>query len=182
VVERHVYRMAAERARAASIAALILGAILIAIVLLTFALIIVVATGSRGSDSGPFLVALGLLALTSIALLVAAVLVRREARRVQITVTPEGIEYEARGILMRSSWDNSVRIGIVPICLGYGEGIVLRESGLIRARLAGILRANHLDRVIPLSYVMWWWRETELADDLARWATHLGISERTPSP
>jgi hypothetical protein len=67
VVERHVYRMPAERARAASIATLITGAILIAILLLVFALIIAVATSPRGRDGGPFLVALGLLAVTSIA-------------------------------------------------------------------------------------------------------------------
>ena len=178
MVERHIYRMPVERARAMSIATLIVGGILIAILLLVFALIILVALRPRGSETGPLLVALGLLAFTSIALLVAALLVRREARRVQITVTPDGIEYEARGLLMRSTWDNCVRIGIVPIGYGFGEGIVLRESGLVRARLEGILRANQLDRVIPLTNVMWWWRDTALADDLARWAAHLGISRR----
>lgn len=166
----------AERVRATTTALLILGGLVIALLLVSFALIVLVAAGQRGSSSTPLLIQLGLVAIVALALLAAVVLARREARRVSITTSPEGIEYEGRGIGVRTTWANCVRIGSVPIGFGFGDGIVLREPGMIRARLPGLLRAQQLDRVIPLSNVMWWWRDTELADDLARWAPHLGVT------
>jgi hypothetical protein len=172
----HVYRMSPERVRATTTAMLILGALLVAMLVLIFGLIVVVAARPRGTDNGPALIALALLAVGALALLVAVVFARREERRVMITTTAEGIEYEARGLHIRTTWANCARIGTVPIGLGFGDGIILREPALIRARLAGLVRAQHLDRVTPLSSVMWWWRDTELADDLARWAPQLGVA------
>ena len=171
----HIYRISAERVRATTTAMLILGALLVAMLVLIFALIVVVAARPHGTDNGPLLVALALLGVGAVALLFAAVLARREERRVMITTTPEGIEYEARGLYIRTTWANCARIGTVPIGLGFGDGIILREPAMMRARLAGLVRAQRLDRVIPLSNVMWWWRDTELADDLARWAPQLGV-------
>jgi hypothetical protein len=172
----NVHRMPTERVRATSTALLILGALLIGMLVLIFALIVLVAVRPRGTDSGPLFVALGLLAVGALALLAAVVFARRQARRIVITTTADTIEYEAPGILIRTTWANCARIGTVPIAFGFGDGIVLREPAMVRARFPGLMRAQRLDRVIPLSNVMWWWRDTELADDLARWAPHLGVA------
>ena len=148
-------------------------AILFAIGLLVVALIGAVG-GQRARDEWT-LPALVLLLVATVAMAVAAFVLRRQLGRIEIRTSAAGIEYEAAAILVRSTWQNCERIGIVPIGFGHGEGIVLREGGLVRARFPQVLRAQRLDRVIPLSNVMWWWRDTELAADLARWAPQLGI-------
>lgn len=166
--------MSAERVRASTTAITIVLACLVAIGPLVIALIAVVASGPVRGQTWT-LPALVLLLVATAAIALAAVLARRQIRRVEIRTTAEGLEYEAAPVLIRSTWANCERIGIVPIGLGYGEAIVLREGALVRARFPAMLRAQQLDRVIPLSNVMWWWRDTELAADLARWAPQLGV-------
>ena len=170
--------MAPERVRAATTTLTIILALVVAIALLLLALAAVVV-GVPLRVQAWVIPTLILLIVATVAIGAAAVLAGRRIARVEIRTSRDGIEYEAAGLLVRSSWDNCERIGVVPIGIGFGEGIVLRESGLVRSRFAGMQRAVRLDRVIPLSNVMWWWRETELADDLARWAPHFGVA-RTP--
>jgi hypothetical protein len=168
-----VYRMSPDRVRATTTALAILAAIVIAIGLLIVALIGVVA-GTRFS-SGTILTTLVLMLVVAIALGTAALVLRRQVRSVAIRTSAAGIEYESSSALIRAPWSACVRVCIVPIGLGFGEGILLSEPGLVRARFPQALRAQRLDRVIPLSNVMWWWRDTALADDLARWAPQLGV-------
>ncbi|HEY7625310.1 MAG TPA: hypothetical protein VIA63_09820 [Candidatus Limnocylindria bacterium] len=133
-----------------------------------------VVGGARVRDAWT-LPALALLLVATGAMVIAAVVLRRQLGRIEIRTSPAGIEYEAAAVFIRSTWENCERIGIVPIGLGHGEGVVLREGGLVRARFPDIVRAQRLDHVIPLSSVMWWWRETELATDMSRWAPQLGV-------
>ena len=166
--------MSPERVRAVTTAVTIMLALLAAMALLVIALIAIVATGPVRPQTWT-LPTLGLLLAAIVAVAAAAIFARRRVRLVEIRTSPEGIEYEAATLLIRSTWENCERIGVVPIGIGYGEGIVLREPGLVRARFPDMQRAQRLDRVIPLTNVMWWWRDTEMAADLARWAPQLGV-------
>lgn len=130
------------------------------------------AVTPRQAFVGPFLAAtLVMAAITSV------VLVRMLGRLgdIGLYVSESHLEYRDFGLVMRTSWDNCVRIGIVPIGAGYGEGIVLREPAEVRGNVLTRLdvRVRRRDRAIPFSFVMWWWRETSLGDDLRRYAPWL---------
>ena len=172
-VDEHVYRVPPERVRGTSTALAIILAILVTIGLLVVVLIFTVLGASASQRA--LLPALVGLVIVTVALGVGAFVLRRQLRDIYIRTGPDGIAYVAAAIVIETTWSNCERIGIVPIGLGFGEGIVLREPALRRARFPSIVRSQRLDRVIPLSSVAWWWRDTELAADLERWAPQLGV-------
>lgn len=96
------------------------------------------------------------------------------ADSVRIVVSRDGIEYHGGLYIISTSWDNVVRIGQIPSAFGMTEGLVLREPAMHASNwLCWLVRMNRIDHVIPLASFMWWWRDTELGDDIRRYAPHL---------
>jgi hypothetical protein len=56
------------------------------------------------------------------------------------------------------------------------DGLVLRQSIFKADRLTTWgAKLRGYDLVIPLQPFVWWWRESELGDDIRRYAPHLNL-------
>ena len=113
-------------------------------------------------------------------LLFLAWIVYRTAEDTYIVTPPEGLEYRSGGHSLYTTWPNVERIGVMPwTATAHGhymaEGLVLREPATRRGTiLLGGKTFRHGYRFIPLTELEgWWWRDTELGQDIKRYLPNL---------
>jgi hypothetical protein len=91
----------------------------------------------------------------------------------RIITSPEGIEYHELAHSVTTTWDNVQRIGIVP-GLGAAEGLLLRRPALqVRKGMAWAVKEQVHGRIIPLTPFGLFWRESDLGEDIKRYAPHV---------
>ena len=96
------------------------------------------------------------------------------ARHTRLVVSPDGIEYYTPYQSIRTAWDDIESVGRVPMFSFYGEGLFLRRPALRGKKwLNWDVRLMQLDRFVPLSPFLKQWRDSELGQDVRRYAPSL---------
>jgi hypothetical protein len=102
-----------------------------------------------------------------------------KAQHGRFVTLPDGIEYYAPYYSIRTTWDNIESIGrTLGGMYGYWhfevEGFLLHQSALQGNKwLNWPTRLVHLDRFVPVSPFAKQWRDSELGQDVRRYAPHL---------
>jgi hypothetical protein len=96
------------------------------------------------------------------------------AIQIRLVISPNGIEYYQVGYGVRTSWDNVARIGEIPAGLIMAEGLILYEPALFVGKLfSGVKYIQTRGQVIPLSLFKRDWVDSELGQQIKRYAPHL---------
>lgn len=97
----------------------------------------------------------------------------------RLVISPDGIEYCTPYHRIPTTWDNIKSIGRIPMFTSYGEGLFLRQPALQGNKwLNWNARLMQLDRFIPLSPFAEQWRDSELGQDVRRYAPYLFVQEQ----
>lgn len=159
----HVYRLRTGTRAPLTVIALILavGGAVIAAVPFVLPLL------SRRTYGPPIWPVIVFASIVAAVLLLLAVLLVRMSSAVRLEIRPDGLTYHQVGFTLQSDWQNVVRVQ--PIA--YGEALVLRQSGLVSTgRFRRYGQINRQDHLIPLTPFGWWWRDSQLGQDVLRYA------------
>ncbi len=103
-----------------------------------------------------------------------AILMAYSAIQIRLVTSPEGIEYYQVGYSVRTTWDNLAQIGAIPAGRIMVEGLILREPALFVDKwLAGVKYIQTRGQLIPLSLFKRNWLDSELGEDIRKYAPHL---------
>lgn len=104
----------------------------------------------------------------------AAALLVYSAVQIKLVTSPEGIAYYQVGYSVSTTWDNLARIEDIPAGRITVEGLILHEPALyVDKWLSGAKYIQSRGQLIPLSFFGRDWLNSELGDDLKRYAPHL---------
>jgi len=137
----------------------------------------------RGSQAGSFVlfavlvifaVLLQLPTLFVIIVSCFAILMAYSAIQIRLVISPEGIEYYQVGYSVRTTWNNLARIGEIPAGRIMVEGLILYEPALfVDTWLSGVKYIQTRGQLIPLSLFKRDWLNSELGQDIKKYAPHL---------
>ncbi len=93
-----------------------------------------------------------------------------QAFQQQLTLSPEGVEFQMPGSRVTTEWDNVDRV----VKLGRENGILrLKNPVAATGSLPWLAKFHRTNRTIPLGGFGQWWGDGALAQDLKRYAPHL---------
>jgi hypothetical protein len=97
----------------------------------------------------------------------------REANTYIVT-SPQGVEYHKGSTLVEALWSEVTRIGMVQVNAGHSVECLVIKSKVAPPALVKTEREHSVFIWgIPLHPFGWFWRETELGDEIRRYAPHL---------
>lgn len=103
-----------------------------------------------------------------------AALLVYSAVQIKLITSPDGIAYYHVGYSVRTPWSNLARIEEIPDGRGTIAALILYEPALqVDNRLASVQNVQSREQVIPLSPFGRDWLNSELGDDLKKYAPHL---------
>jgi len=103
-----------------------------------------------------------------------ALLMAYSAIQIRLVVSPEGVEYYQVGYSVKTTWDNVARVGEIPAGRIMAEGLILYQPALfVDSWLAGVKYIQTRGKLIPLSLFKRDWFESELGQDIKKYAPHL---------
>ena len=103
-----------------------------------------------------------------------AILMAYSAVQIRLVISPEGIEYYQVGYSVRTTWENVERIGEIPAGRIMAEGLILYEHALfVEHWLTGLKYIQTRSQVITLSLFRRDWLNSELGQDIRKYAPHL---------
>jgi len=103
-----------------------------------------------------------------------ALLMAYSAVQIRLIISPDGVEYYQVGYSVRTSWDNVARIGEIPAGRIIAEGLILYEPALFVDKMfSGVKYIQTRGQVIPLSLFIHDWVDSELGQEIKKYAPHL---------
>lgn len=103
-----------------------------------------------------------------------AALMAYSAFQIRLVISPEGIEYHQVGYNVRTTWNNLARIEKIRAGRIMVDGLTLYEPALyVDKWLSGIKYIQTRGQVIPLSLFKHDWLDSELGQDIKKYAPHL---------
>jgi hypothetical protein len=103
-----------------------------------------------------------------------AILMAYSAIQIRLVISPEGIEYYQVGYSVKTTWNNVARVGEIPAGRIMAEGLILYEQALfVDNWLSGVKYIQTRGKLIPLSLFKRDWLESELGQDIKKYAPHL---------
>jgi hypothetical protein len=103
-----------------------------------------------------------------------AILMAYSAIQIRLVISPEGVEYYQVGYSVKTAWNNVARVGEIPAGRIMTEGLILYEPALfVDNWLSGVKYIQTRGKLIPLSLFKRDWLDSELGQDIKKYAPHL---------
>ena len=103
-----------------------------------------------------------------------AFLMAYSAVQIRLVISSEGVEYYQVGYSVRTTWSNVARIGEIPAGKIMAEGLILHEPALFVDRIfSGVNYIQTRGQVIPLSLFKRDWVDSDLGQEIKKYAPHL---------
>ncbi len=103
-----------------------------------------------------------------------AVLMAYSAIQIRLVISPEGVEYYQVDYSVKTTWNNVARVGEIPAGRIMVEGLILYESAIfVDSWLSGVKYIQTRGKLIPLSLFKREWLDSELGQNIKKYAPHL---------